>query len=188
MQDFLNGGRPRVGCGSPGNFDRGIFTSGLDVGGPSVLPGQRRRRVQRLGGRALPALPGQLAECCRGIAGNDGLDIMERSVGLTVRRHAVRVVPAMLGRIPARVGQVAPSREGDGVVDHDDLLVMRGSSRQLAVHLEAKARAPGPRQIEVWQPLSLQQEYHRVVPVEQIYVQVRRSIEAVVQALLEGRA
>ena len=59
-------------------------------------------------------------------------------------RAAARLVVAVLARVPAVAGHVDAAAEGEAVVDHDDLLVVRGGRRMGAVEPGVDARVPHP--------------------------------------------
>ena len=72
------------------------------------------------------------------------LHVVERRIGRAGEIDAARIVEPMLARVPAPGGQIEPARERDRVVDHDDLLVLRGAERKVVVEAEADSAVAFP--------------------------------------------
>jgi hypothetical protein len=70
---------------------------------------------------------------------------VESRIGLALRVETPWIVGEVILRIPAPVANVLASREGDGVVDDDELLVVTGSNGVLVVEakVDALVFAPG---------------------------------------------
>ena len=79
---------------------------------------------------------------------------MPGAIGRTVGMAATKFVVAMMPRVPAIAGHVDAAAKGEAVVDHDDLLVVRGAEGMGAVEADMDARMQRPAR-------------HRAVPVRQ---------------------
>ena len=119
--------------------------SGVDASRPGIADRADRRRA--LAGAARPALARELRQRRRRLAVDHRLHVVERRIGRAGEIDAARIVEAMLARVPAPGGQVEPAGERHRVVDHDDLLMLRGAERQVVVEAEADPprRAPAQR-------------------------------------------
>jgi hypothetical protein len=62
-----------------------------------------------------------------------------RRVGVALGRRPAPVAILVQGRVPAVRRHVDPADEGQGIVDHDELLVMRPSRRMVRIPAVAKA-------------------------------------------------
>ena len=104
----------------PGHRDGNVVGPGIavDLLGNGPLPG-----------RPEPAFPGQITERSRRCPVHHRHSLVARRAGQPRRHAATRVVIKMLWRVPTVHGHVAPTAEGDLVVDHHDLLVMTGADR-----------------------------------------------------------
>ena len=98
---------------------------------------------------------------------------MKRTVRLAARIESPWIVDFVLGRVPAMSGEIEPAGERDAIVNHDDLLMLRGAQRNLVVETEVHAlrRLPLQRERRKW--LALRRIQQRVVPQQQIYVERR---------------
>ena len=90
-------------------------------------------------------------------------EIVKRRIGRTLR-HASRVVGRMRRCVPAPTRQVDPAVEGNAIVDHDDLLMVRAADRMRVVMLKVHAMVRLPAKAMQRSPLAVQPEDHRVVP------------------------
>ena len=95
------------------------------------------------------------------------LHVVERVVGIAARVAAQRVVGFVLGGVPAPDGDVEPAGEGDGVVDDDQLLVLRGAERHRVVEAEAHAARRIPAEGIGGEQLALGCVEHGEVPEQQ---------------------
>ncbi|MEH3147940.1 MAG: hypothetical protein PGN34_21945 [Methylobacterium frigidaeris] len=151
--DRLPGGGEHVGGQRRRLLDRGTAAVGRHGAGDGDLdsghrrlqsPGPDRgaslRDGRRLAGRRLPAGAGKVAQRPGGVAVHRHLQIVDRSVGLAIGIAAQGIVRPVPGGVPALHRQVHPAREGDGVVDADELLVVGGVERVVGVELELDPR------------------------------------------------
>ncbi len=69
-------------------------------------------------------------------------------IGLAIVIDARWVTNEVPGGIPARTGQIEATDEGNGVVDNDDLLVMRGTDRMVRIHEEMQPAVRRPSQLD----------------------------------------
>ena len=89
-------------------------------------------------GGPAPSLAKAVAEISRRLARNQGLDVVERTVGVPGGTHAAG--PQVRGPgVPAPTTEVDAADEGHPVVHHHDLFVVRSSDGVLAVKMEMKA-------------------------------------------------
>jgi hypothetical protein len=147
-----------------GDRDRGVLEPGRDA----VRPGRRaprRRRVDALAGRALPALAGELLEAARGLAHDHQHAVVERP-----RVAPVGLVGPVLGAVPAPGREVEAAAKGERAVDHHQLLVLAGAGRVVAVELEAQPAQPA--ELAMRQELAVEREEHQPVPDQQADAQV----------------
>ena len=131
--------------------DGDIAEIGLDPFGPGNGPGGDGG--QRLIAGALPAPAGELGQGPRGGAVDRHLHVVEGRVGDAGRVDAAGCRRPVLGGVPAPDREVEPADEGDRVVDHHDLLVVRGADRDLVVQAQLDLRRRAPLQGEKRQRL-----------------------------------
>ena len=124
--------------GRCGRFRRRRRAARLQLGGPRGVLGVER--LQRLPCCRLPAIPGLLTECQRGLAVDRGRHFVSRPVAASHRATASAVV-FVRGGVPSVDGEVDPATERGGVVNHDNLLVMDGSCRTGTVDGEVNSPA-----------------------------------------------
>ena len=74
-----------------------------------------------------PALARQLRQRLRRRAIDHHLDVVERPIGMARGIDAMRIVARVGRRVPAPDREVEAAGEGDRIVDHDDLLVLRAA-------------------------------------------------------------
>ena len=159
-------------------------TSGGGRVGPQVGRGRRRRRrrARRLPpGGGLPAGAGELAQRGGRVAVDHHLNVVHGRVGAADRIDAARLARQVSGRVPAPDRQIQPAREGDRVVDDDDLLVVGGAERMRIVEVEREAGVCVPGEAIGRQRLAFQREQHREVPGEREHAQLGPAGEDVVQ-------
>src|SRR5678816_3203132 len=107
-------------------------------GQQSLLPRSRAIRS--------PLAMRQLAERAGGVAFDDRLHVVKWPVGLAIDVAAQRLIEIMGGRVPAPDGDVEPAGKRHAVVDHDQLLVLRGAEWHGVVEAEIHARRCIPLQ------------------------------------------
>ncbi len=177
LADFGDGGLSVVGRLGPADGDRHGVCGLCKPPGP-VVTGDSRR-VDGLTRGPQPALPGERPECCGDFAAHRHLYVVKGPVGLARRISAARVMAAVLAGVEAAYGQVESADERQRIIDDDDLLVMRGRHRMIAVEGEAQAfvrvpALPGGRQ----QGFALKREDEREIPAQQVDAQVRLALES----------
>ena len=134
---------------------------------------------------ARPALARKLRQRERGVAVDHHLDVVERPIGLAGRIEPMRIVDPVLAGIPAADRQIEPAGECERIVDHDDLLVLRGAGRHRIVETEAHARRRIPAERERRERLALQRIEHRIVPGEQVHGQLGPLVHELRQKLAQ---
>src|SRR5690606_14559487 len=90
-------------------------------------------------------------------------------------RHAARCT-ANIGwrvrtRIPTLAGEIDAAAERDGVIDHDELLMVRATDRMRVVVTQVHAPAWPPARAHEARPLPIQAEDHGIVPAEDVHAQ-----------------
>jgi hypothetical protein len=65
------------------------------------------------------------------------VEIVKRGVGIAIRVTAHRILGSMATLIPAPAGRVEAAHQGRAIVDHQELLVLRGPERVFAVVVDA---------------------------------------------------
>ena len=96
---------------------------------------------------------------------------MVRAVRFAPWIDAALVLRSVLRRIPATRGEIEPADERDGIVDDDDLLMLRAGDRVAAVQAEAKAPVRAPRQSKARHELALQRVDDGEIPIEHVDAQ-----------------
>ena len=141
--DFVHRRAAIVSLGPrPADRHRDVAELRLDPLGPAV--GAAFDRFERMAARCLPALARQLAQRLRHRPFQDRGRVVPGCVGAAIGPDAARVAVAMLGRIPAVAGHVDAAAEGQAIVDHDDLVMVRGAQRRGAVESRVDARMGHP--------------------------------------------
>ena len=97
---------------------------------------------------------------------------MEGRVRYAAMVDAPRVLGVVLGCVPAPDGEVQTTREGDGIVHHDDLLVQGCTGRVVAVQAELDVPMCLPAELDAWQGLALERIHNIAVPGKDIHLQV----------------
>jgi len=89
----------------------------------------------------------------------------------------------MVRRVPTLAGQVDASAKRDGIVDDDDLLMMRAAGRMRIVELQVHApmRFPAPSPSHGRRRFPIRRVDHREIPVEHVDVQVAPAAREVVE-------
>jgi hypothetical protein len=130
----------------------------------------------------MPSLARHASEHARGVAVDGHHHVVERRVG-SIGHDAPRLVGRVLRRVPALARQVDAAAERDGVVDHDELLVMRptGRVRVVELHADAPVRLPPPTEPHGARRLPIGRIDHREIPVEHVDVQVAPAAREVVE-------
>ena len=91
----------------------------------------------------------------------------------------------MLRRIPAGMREIEAADERDGIVDDDDLLVVRRADRMLAVEPELEPAVRLPVELEHGQPLALERIHHREIPRQRVRAQTAARCRHCVQEVAE---
>ncbi len=94
-------------------------------------------------------------------------------VGHAGEIDAARIVEAMRARVPAPGGEIEPARERERVVDHDDLLVLRGAEREVVVEAEADLLRRAPTHRRGRKQLALAGIEDRIVPHQNMNEELR---------------
>src|SRR5690349_23776490 len=92
-----------------------------------------RGRRKPLAGRTKPALACEVAKGARAVARDGNPDIVERRIARAAVIDAAWIVPRMIARVEPAPRQVVSADERDGIIDDDDLLMMRCADRLLVV-------------------------------------------------------
>ena len=132
------------------------------TGRRSDAPAARARR------RRAPSARAQAPPARRGFAVDHRLHVMERRIGHAGEIDAARIVEAMRARVPAPGGEIEPAGERERVVDHDDLLVLRGAERQVVVEAETDLPRRAPTHGRGRKQLALVRIEDRIVPHQNV--------------------
>ena len=97
---------------------------------------------------------------------------MERRIGLAVGIDAARIIRLMFRGIPAPAAQIDAAGEGDLVIDHYQLLMMRGAFGMAAVEAKVKAWRRLQAQPQGRQQFPLGRIDHIEIPGQQIDTQL----------------
>jgi len=100
------------------------------------------------------------------------LNIMMRCEKISVGINPPGILGPMICRVPTTFGQIESADERNGIVDDNDLGMMRGSDRMIAVHMKVNARVPAPGGTEEWQALAIERKDHREIPYENMDVEM----------------
>ena len=185
MADLADGG-VLVEC-RLGARDRNVDVGqrGFDPLRPRVGDGHARHPARLAACRAPPALPRELAQRSRTVAGNDNSNVVERGVRLAAVIDTMRIVVRMLARVPARPREVESADECDSVVDHDEFLMMRSARRMLVVEAKRQPPVRAPIQLVDRQPFALHRVEHREIPREHVAAQPSARRDDGVQEIVE---
>ena len=145
-----------------------------EIGLELLRPGIRARPRGRdaFARRGAPTLASEPAERTRRGAVERDADVVEGCVVREPRVVAPLVAGPVLARVPAAGGEVEASREGDGVVDDHELLVMAAAGRMEPVEREPQPGMRPPPEPYARQHLALEREEHREVPLEHVDLEV----------------
>src|SRR5947208_620648 len=91
------------------------------------------------------------------------MNTCSRAAALAVGVEAQRVVGRMARRVPAPLREIEAADERDGIVDHDDLLVMRRGHGMARVEAEHQSPMRAPVELVHRQPFALQRVQHREI-------------------------
>jgi hypothetical protein len=83
------------------------------------------------------------------------------------------------------VGQIEAANERDRIVDHHDLLVVRGAHGVLVVEPERKPRVGAPVELVKRHPLAVHREHHREIPRQHAHAKPRLALYHLVQEIAE---
>ena len=159
------------------------FKIGRDAGWPRISKRPKRRNA--FTGTILPALAHQFRKCERSVAVDDRLDVMIRGVWFARGIDPYWIVEVVLNGVPASDRHVLPAAEGNRIVHHDDLLVMRRAGRQIIVQTVANPVRHAPTQPNRGTKLALQREQHGVIPDQEIHPELRPFIDQCTQKIDE---
>src|SRR5690606_12806631 len=167
----------------PGYPYRGVADIGLD---------ECRPRIGRCGDgcevgapEAMPTLPEDIAKgTCRSAVDHEG-DVMKRIVADACYVDPLRIVDDVIRGVPALVGEVDAATERNGVVHHDDLLVMAGLRRRFVVHDELDLLGHRPAPDEHRQRFAILGEQKRVIPQEDANTKLRALGDCMTQQRLQ---
>ena len=159
----------------------GARNADIDIGevrrhrvGPRIAAAARPPACRRWRGTSVraPAAPG-----ARRLAIDHHLDVVERPVGMAGGIDALAILGRMGGRVPAPDREIEPAREGQRIVDHHDLLVLRAAEGNGVVDAQRHALGRPPAQRQARQQLALAGIEQRVVPQQQVDVQVGPALD-----------
>ena len=131
----------------------------------------RPRRIERFARRTAPALAQQVTQRARSRTFDGHHQVVKRRVRRTAH-HAVRALRQVLACIPAARSQVDAAAECHCVVDDHDLLVMAAADRMRVVVAEADPAMRLPRQAVQRRPFAIEPEDHRVIPDQDVDLQL----------------
>ena len=153
-------------------------SAGAPVGGGSALPVPVRSAPARERRARRPPHPRPSPARRRWGAYGRPAGSTRRAIGRVVGR-----------RIPTANGEVESSGKRQGVVDHDNLLVMRGPDGVGTVQLEYQPGMRAPGEPVGGQPLTLERIDERKVPAEGVHLELGAAGQGVIQQLeqREGR-
>lgn len=89
------------------------------------------------------------------------------------RVDALRVGRLMLASIPTPDGQVEAAAEGDGIIYHYDLLMMRRAERQIIIKAKSETAGRSPVQRDNGEQLSFESVKQRIIPHQNVNDQLR---------------
>ena len=163
----------------------GASDRNLDIVEHRIHAGRPRRgvvsarggRARRMSGRAAPTLARELGQRARAVARHDGADVVEGRIRLSRLGAPARLVAGMRARVPADARKVIAADERDGVVDDDELLVMRRAGRMPVVEAKRKPAVSAPVELVHRQPFALECVEHREIPRQHVtsHVVARRN-------------
>ncbi len=131
-----------------------------------------------------PALAQQIAQRARRRTFDRHHHVVERRVR-RAGHHAVLVLRRVLARVPAARRQIDAAAERDRVVDDHDLLMMRAAGRMRVVVAKADPAVRLPRQAIQRRPLAVEPEDHRVIPDQDVDLQLAAAAHQVVEKVAE---
>ena len=111
-----------------------------DLQGPLISEGELATLVAQLARLDLRGLRVALVQ-----TRHERHHIVVRLLRLALEADALAIVGRVLPVVPARVAQVDPSRERDGLVDDHELLMMARAERVLRGHLRILRKRPWHR-------------------------------------------
>jgi len=138
--------------------------------GPTLLTDTRLVMAGAPAGRGVPAFPRELTQCGGDVAVDHHAYVVKRRIGPAVGVAPSGIIQAVLGSVPAVAGQVETADERQGVVDDDELLVMRCAGRVTIVELEIEPPLGPRREPELGEPFALQREEQGEIPAQDIGV------------------
>ncbi len=134
--------------------------------------------------RVLPAFSRHPCQCLCRLAVDGCHHVVHRRVGLPIEFASV-VARGMFGGVPAPGGEVHAAGERERIIDHHDLLMMRCPDEMgvVVAHVHAAPRFPCRSVKRTRFPLGAEQ--HRVIPIEDVYLQPASSLHEEVQEIPE---
>ncbi len=169
--DLAHGGAAIDGGLGARNADGDAGKMRVDAFRPGVATGGRGSQL--LAGGTVPARPRQFAERGGGVAIDHHLNVVERLVGLVTRIDAEIVCRIVRRGIPATDRNVEAAAEGETVVDDDDFLVMGSAEWNFIIEAEIDVARRVPAERHGGQQLALHRVDDRIVPEEELYLEVR---------------
>ena len=118
--------------------------------------------------RARPALAGDLGKRARRSAVDHHLHVMERRIGLPAGSTRSGLSMRCSEVSQRRMVRSSPPENATRVVDHDDLLVLRGAERHGVVEAERDLLRRAPLQRQARQQLAFVGVKQRIVPEQQM--------------------
>jgi len=164
---LLHAVRAGVAWLGAGYADDGIGNVRPHLLGPWIA----RARARRAGPGAAPAVAGELPERRRRVAIDHDLHVVERRIGRAGGIDAARLVGAVRRRVPTPDREVDAADERNRVVDHHDLLVVRGPDRMMVVEVKSESAVGAPAARVERKGLPGERVDHREVPVQHIDAQ-----------------
>ncbi len=180
LEHLLHAG-PVVGGGNgAGDAERHVADGGFHLARPKIVRGRAGRPRKHLARAGTPARPHEIPERGGRLSLDHDLHVVHRRVRPTGRIDPPRIGRVVGRRIPTPDGEVEASREGQGVVDHHDLLVVRGPNGMGAVQLEDQPGMRAPGETVGGQPLALERIDERKVPAQGVDLELGASGQGVV--------
>src|SRR5882724_13584206 len=101
--------------------------------------------AQPLACRPAPTLPDQIPKSGSGIAVHHELNVVVRRIKSAKGIHSMGILRQVIRCVPAMFGYVQSARKPDGIIDDDNLLMMRRAQGMAAVEakMDPSVGAPG---------------------------------------------
>jgi len=181
---FLDGRLPVVARFRAGHRDRRGREVGLQRVRPPVDHGAGR---QCLPSRVAPSAPGNVAQVSDDGPLQNSLNVVNRIVALAVGASPQAIVRRVVRCVPAFDGKIHAAHEGDGVVNDDDLLMMRRVCGMVPVEVDVDALVSLPVRAVDQRQRRAGRVDDREAPNEHPHVQVRAALDKAPQQVSERR-